>query len=478
MTAELHNVLASDAGDPAFSPEEPSQEALSLLTATIDEDIERIFLRPPRRRAARADRGTRPGRARAARDPRPDRRGRARDPHPRRLPPRPDPVHAARLGDHRLRGRAGAAAARAPPEALAAARCREHAALVRLRDLGGRDPARTGAPRRTSSSARGSASWAATSTTSIRALLPAGEAEVANLLSIFELEKAIYELRTSSTTGPIGSRSRSRVSARLLEEQHDDRRHRRARRARPPRALEPARGPRAHPADRRRRDPRAPPGRARDHGAPRWRRRASSSSRSTRAACSRAVSRAPSCRCATSSRSTTATAGTFTIDDPYSFPPTLGELDLHLIGEGRHEELYEKLGAHVREHEGVHRRRRLPSGRRRRARSASSATSTRGTGGCTRCARSAQAGSGSCSCPASSPGARYKFEILTADGELSSRPTHTRCRPRSRRRPHRSSSSSHHEWSAGGRHGSSGARERSRSPDRSRSTRSTSAPGG
>ncbi len=46
-TAQMHNVLASDAGDPAFSPEEPSQEALSLLTATIDEDIERMFLRLP-----------------------------------------------------------------------------------------------------------------------------------------------------------------------------------------------------------------------------------------------------------------------------------------------------------------------------------------------------------------------------------------------------------------------------------------------
>jgi trehalose synthase-fused probable maltokinase len=47
VTAELHTVLASDAADPAFSPEEPSQEALGLLTATIDEDIERIFLRLP-----------------------------------------------------------------------------------------------------------------------------------------------------------------------------------------------------------------------------------------------------------------------------------------------------------------------------------------------------------------------------------------------------------------------------------------------
>jgi maltokinase len=47
VTAQLHNVLASDANDPAFSPEEPSTESLSLLTATIDEDIERIFVRLP-----------------------------------------------------------------------------------------------------------------------------------------------------------------------------------------------------------------------------------------------------------------------------------------------------------------------------------------------------------------------------------------------------------------------------------------------
>ncbi len=39
--------------------------------------------------------------------------------------------------------------------------------------------------------------------------------------------------------------------------------------------------------------------------------------------------------------------------DPYSFPPTLGPLDLHLAGEGRHERLHERLGAHVREVEGV-----------------------------------------------------------------------------------------------------------------------------
>ncbi len=43
----------------------------------------------------------------------------------------------------------------------------------------------------------------------------------------------------------------------------------------------------------------------------------------------------------------------FRIQDPYRFGPTIGELDLHLAGEGRHEELYERLGAHVRELDGV-----------------------------------------------------------------------------------------------------------------------------
>ena len=37
-----------------------------------------------------------------------------------------------------------------------------------------------------------------------------------------------------------------------------------------------------------------------------------------------------------------------TVDDPYRFLPTLGEIDLHLIGEGRHEELWTVLGAHTR----------------------------------------------------------------------------------------------------------------------------------
>jgi 1,4-alpha-glucan branching enzyme len=45
--------------------------------------------------------------------------------------------------------------------------------------------------------------------------------------------------------------------------------------------------------------------------------------------------------------------GTFTLRDPYAFLPTLGDLDLHLLQEGQLEQLYEKLGAHIREIDGV-----------------------------------------------------------------------------------------------------------------------------
>ncbi|HEY8339182.1 MAG TPA: alpha-amylase family glycosyl hydrolase, partial [Egibacteraceae bacterium] len=44
---------------------------------------------------------------------------------------------------------------------------------------------------------------------------------------------------------------------------------------------------------------------------------------------------------------------TYELRDPYAFWPTLGEMDLHLAGEGRHEELWRRMGAHVIEVDGV-----------------------------------------------------------------------------------------------------------------------------
>jgi maltokinase len=43
VTGALHTTLGSEAADPAFVVEEPSAEALGLLTATLDDEIETVF---------------------------------------------------------------------------------------------------------------------------------------------------------------------------------------------------------------------------------------------------------------------------------------------------------------------------------------------------------------------------------------------------------------------------------------------------
>src|SRR3954454_13227141 len=44
---EMHSALASDNADPDFAPVEPSTEALSILYADVDEQIENMFLDLP-----------------------------------------------------------------------------------------------------------------------------------------------------------------------------------------------------------------------------------------------------------------------------------------------------------------------------------------------------------------------------------------------------------------------------------------------
>jgi len=44
VTGELHTALGSDPANPDFAAEEPSMENLSLLTATVDEEIERMWV--------------------------------------------------------------------------------------------------------------------------------------------------------------------------------------------------------------------------------------------------------------------------------------------------------------------------------------------------------------------------------------------------------------------------------------------------
>jgi maltokinase len=47
VTGAMHAALASDSSDPAFAPEEPSAENLGILAATIDEEIGAVFANLP-----------------------------------------------------------------------------------------------------------------------------------------------------------------------------------------------------------------------------------------------------------------------------------------------------------------------------------------------------------------------------------------------------------------------------------------------
>jgi maltokinase len=47
VIGEMHSVLGSDLTDPDFAPDDPGEEALALLTATIDEEVERVFIDLP-----------------------------------------------------------------------------------------------------------------------------------------------------------------------------------------------------------------------------------------------------------------------------------------------------------------------------------------------------------------------------------------------------------------------------------------------
>ncbi len=47
VTGTMHRVLASDSNDPNFAPDEPSAESLGLLVASVSEEIERVFQQLP-----------------------------------------------------------------------------------------------------------------------------------------------------------------------------------------------------------------------------------------------------------------------------------------------------------------------------------------------------------------------------------------------------------------------------------------------
>jgi 1,4-alpha-glucan branching enzyme len=107
------------------------------------------------------------------------------------------------------------------------------------------------------------------------------------------------------------------------------------------------------------------------------------------------------------------------VDDPYRWLPTIGELDLHLIGEGRHERLWSVLGAHPRTYDTA-------SGEVAGTSFAVWAPNARGvrvmgdfdgwTGDASPMRSLGSSGVWELFLPGVGPGTRYKFRILGDDG--------------------------------------------------------------
>jgi 1,4-alpha-glucan branching enzyme len=109
--------------------------------------------------------------------------------------------------------------------------------------------------------------------------------------------------------------------------------------------------------------------------------------------------------------------GCVEFDDIYAFPPLLGDLDVHLLAEGRHEESHAVLGAHARrlnETEGVGFAVWAPNARRVSVVGAFNDWDGR------RCPMRLRHGPGvwEIFVPGLTPGTFYKYEILGADGSL------------------------------------------------------------
>jgi 1,4-alpha-glucan branching enzyme len=110
-------------------------------------------------------------------------------------------------------------------------------------------------------------------------------------------------------------------------------------------------------------------------------------------------------------------SGTVTVEDPYRFLPTIGDLDLHLVGEGRHEQLWERLGAHVREIEGV--RGTAFSVWAPSARAVSVVGDFNFWDGRIHPMRTlGSSGIWEVFLPGVEPGSRYKYELVAPDGEI------------------------------------------------------------
>ena len=332
----MHTVLASDAERPRRSlPRSRAPRRSRCSSATVDEEIEQIFLDLP------DDPALEPiaGRGEEVRE-----RLRLlshvgaagpRDPPPRRLPPRPGALGRARTGS--------CSTSRASRRARLTERRRKRSPL---RDVAGmlrsfayaasavRARARRRARRRAGRSARARSSSPATSTTVDPSLVPPGRGRVDRLLAVFELEKAVYELRYELNNRPDWVRIPVAGIARLLEA------------ARLSAVDELVEGRLADPHSLLGAHPQNGgvvvrafrPDAERVRVARRGRASRSSSSASHPAGLFEGELEGADAAAALPARGQLpGRERRSRCDDPYAFPPTLGELDLHLAAEGRHE---------------------------------------------------------------------------------------------------------------------------------------------
>ena len=205
VTGSMHAVLGSDSSDPTFAPEDPSAEALALLTATVDEEISRIFVELPEDIEAL--------------DPIRGRGEEVReslallshagsfgkhDPHARRPPPRPDAVGARTATTGSLIDFEGEPARSLAERRRKRSPLRDVAGMLRsfayavsaVEILRG-----TAAPEGWEQRAREEFLTGYNETVDA-SLLPAGDAAFERLLTVFELEKAVYELRYELNNRP------------------------------------------------------------------------------------------------------------------------------------------------------------------------------------------------------------------------------------------------------------------------------------
>ena len=193
VTARLHNCLASETVDPAFTAEEPSNESLALLAATIDEDVERIFTRLPddERLAPIA------GRGQDVRD-RISARGHA-GPGGRAIRIHGD-YHLGQTlradGEWQIIDFEGEPSRPLHERRQKRSPLRDVASMLRSFAYVVATASASGATVSEDLEERAREAFLEGYLETVdRGLLPNGEAQIANLLAIYELEKAVYELR-------------------------------------------------------------------------------------------------------------------------------------------------------------------------------------------------------------------------------------------------------------------------------------------